>query len=297
MELNLYENAATPRPPRCWVVLDLESAVTDESGHRRYQQMERWSPTDVVQPSRRNYTRSEDPLTTPRWVFQTVVCASVMVLVEQPGGGVDVSAFETFCAPECDERQVIAGVLRTLADAPPQAELASWSGTAHEAPMLVLAACRNGLTLPPRWRWLAYNGGDPKRHVDFARTVTGGLRMKPIHQAEVAAALDIPAKLTVPAFSIAKLIYAGRWTEVRDACEGDVITLALIAARWRILSDGRSDPFALEDRILRRVVELRPNRAYTTELEVRRGARFSAKLAQAANDAAVLAPWLDQDAA
>lgn len=297
MDLNLYDSAHTARPPRSWVVIDLESAVVDESGHRRYQQMERWSPIDAPQPSRRNYTRSEDPLTTPRWVFQTIVCASIMVLVEQPGGGVDVSAFETFCAPEHDERQVIAGVLRVFADAPPQAELASWSGAAHEAPMLVLAACRHGLTLPPRWRWLAYNGGDPKRHVDFARTVTNGLRMKPIHQAEVAAALDIPAKLTAPAFSIAKMIYAGRWAEVRDACEGDVITLALIAARWRILSDDRSDPFALEDRILRRVVELRPDRAYTAELQARREARFSARLVQAANDRAVLAPWLDQDAA
>lgn len=297
MKLDKYEDAFTPRPPRCWVMLDLESAVIDESGHKRYQRMERWSPAHDAQPSRRHYTRSEDPCQTPRWVFQTVVTASVMVLAEQPGGGVDVTAFETFSAPECTERQVIAGVLKVLGAAPPQAELASWSGASHEAPILVLAACRHGLTLPVRWRWLAYNGGDPHRHVDFARSVTGGLRMKPIHQAEVAAALDIPAKLTAPAFSVAKLIEAGRWAEVRDICEGDVITLAMIAVRWRVLSDDRSDPFALEDRILRRVIELRPNRAYTIDLRMRREALFAARVAQAANDAAVLAPWLDQDAA
>lgn len=297
MKFDKYENPFTPRPPRCWVVLDLESAVIDESGHKRYQRMERWSPTHDAQSSRRSYSRSEDPCMTPRWVFQTVVTAAVMVLAEQPGGGVEVTAFETFSAPELNERQVIAGVLKVLADAPPQAELASWSGASHEAPILVLAACRHGLTLPSRWRWLAYNGGDPNRHVDFARSVTGGLRMKPIHQAEVAAALDIPAKLTAPAFSVAKLIGAGRWAEVRDICEGDVITLAMIAARWRVLSDDRSDPFALEDRILRRVIELRPDRAYTSELQMRRDALFASRLEQAANDATVLAPWLDQDAA
>lgn len=297
MKLDKYDNAFTPRLPRCWVVLDLESVVIDETGHKRYQRMERWSPTHDAQPSRRNYTRSEDPCQTPRWVFQTVVTASVMVLAEQPGGGVDVTAFETFSAPECTERQVIAGVLKVLADAPPQAELASWSGASHEAPILVLAACRHGLTLPARWRWLAYNGGDPHRHVDFARSVTGGLRMKPIHQAEVAAALDIPAKLTAPAFSVAKLIKAGRWAEIRDICEGDVITLAMIAARWRVLSDDRSDPFALEDRILRRVIELRPDRPYTAELQMRRDALFAARVARAANDATVLAPWLDAAAA
>lgn len=61
MKFDKYENPFAPRPPRCWVVLDLESAVLDESGHKRYQRMERWSPAPDAQPSRRNYTRSEDP--------------------------------------------------------------------------------------------------------------------------------------------------------------------------------------------------------------------------------------------
>ena len=290
------DNITTPRAPRCWVVLDLESAVLDDTAHKRYQTMERWVPS-ADKPSRRGYLRSEDPLTCPRWIFQTVTSASAMVLIEHIDGGADVLAFETFSAPDLDERGVVAGLLKLLGDAPPNAELASYAGSAHDIPMLVLAACRLGLTIPPRWRWMAYNCGDPKRHFDFARHVTGGLRMNLVHMAEIAAALDIPAKISVPAAAVAKLIKAGRWGDVVEAVEGDVITLALLLARWRKLSDIDADPVIVEDRILRRIIELRPGRGYVAALEMHRHRRFSAQYATAANDAKTLAPWLDQDAA
>lgn len=289
-------NNITPRVPRCWVVLDLESAVLDDTAHRRYQAMERWVPSDD-RPIRRGYKRSEDPLTCPRWVFQTVTSASAMVLIEHIDGGADVLAFETFSAPDFDERGVVGGLLKLLGAAPPNAELASYAGSAHDIPMLVLAACRLGLTIPPRWRWMAYNGGDPKRHFDFARHVTGGLRMNLVHMAEIAAAFDIPAKISVPAAAVAKLIKAGRWEAVVEAVEGDVITLALLLARWRKLSDEDADPAIVEDRILRRIIELRPGRGYVEALKEHRRGRFAAKLKRAENDVAVLAPWLEQAAA
>jgi hypothetical protein len=45
------------------------------------------------------------------------------------------------------------------------------------------------------------------------------------------------------------------------------------------------------------VIELREGRGYIAALAAHRQQRFSAKLASAANDAARLAPWLQQDAA
>ena len=40
---------------RSWIIFDIESAVIDETGHRRYQQMERYVPhdDDDDQPGRR----------------------------------------------------------------------------------------------------------------------------------------------------------------------------------------------------------------------------------------------------
>ncbi|KQN80550.1 hypothetical protein [Sphingomonas sp. Leaf62] len=291
------DNPFEPRRPRAYVVLDIESAVTDETGHRRYQAMERYVPSNNDQPSRRGYKRHEDPLTTPRWPFQTIVAAAAMVLVEHPDGNIDVSRFVTLSQPDHDERAIVAGILRVLADAPDGAELVSWAGMLHDVPLLTLGAMRHGLTLPKGWGWLGFGGNDPVRHIDFARTTTGGFKMKPVHMAEVLASLDIPAKISVPAFAVARLIYAQQWDAVQEACEGDVISTALLLARWRQLHDPRVGADAVTDRILRRAIEMRSGRGYIAELETRRTRLFAKQCAAAAKDAQTLAPWLHQDAA
>lgn len=292
-----FENPFEPKKKRSYIVLDIESAVTDETGHKRYQAMERWTPKEEEQPSRRGYTRSEDPCKTPRWVFQTITTAAMMLLVEDDQGGVDVSRFVTLSAPDHDERAVVAGVLQVLGEAPEGAEIVTWMGLAHDLPVLVSACMRHGLTFPKGWGWLAFGGYHKERHLDLARAYTAGMKMKPIHLAEVLAAMDIPGKITCPPFAVTNLIYAGRWDEVQEACEVDVISTALLLARWRRLTDGRAEADAVEDRILRRVVELRAGRCYVLAVEAHRLRRFERSVVDAANDAAVFAPWLSSEAA
>lgn len=286
-------HSTEPRTLRSWVVFDIESAVTDDAGHRRYQATERWTPSEEEQPSRRGYTRGEDPLKTPRWVFQTITTACAMVLTESRDGNVDVARFVTLSAPEHDERQVVEGLLKVLADAPADADLASWAGSFHDLPMLVCAAMRHGLTLPSGWKWMAFGGDGRQRHIDFARVATANMKMKPIHEAELLAAFDIPAKLSAPAFAVARLIEAGQWDAVQSQCEGDVVSTALLLARWRKLHDPRCDADVAEDRILRRVCELRAGRGYVAALEAHRHNRFRESFAKAVGDAAALAPWLE----
>ena len=285
----------TTRAPRCWIVLDLESAVIDDTAHKRYQSMERWVPSED-KPIRRGYRRSEDPLCCPRWVFQTVTTASMMLLIQDDQGGIDVSRFITLSAPDYDERSVLKGILQVLADAPDNAELCTWMGLAHDIPILVSGCMRHGLTLPQGWGWLAHGGYHKSRHLDLARSYTAGMKMKPIHLAEVLAAMDIPSKITAPAFAIAQMIYAGHWDAVAESCETDVISTSCLLARWRTLNDGRIPVEAVEDRILRRVIELRSGRSYIPALEAHRLSRFKASIAKAANDAKALAPWLDEAA-
>lgn len=286
-----------PRGPRSYIVFDIESAVVDEAGHRRYQQMERWAPSSDDQPSRRGYTRGEDPLKTPRWVFQSIVTACAMVLTEHVDGNVDVTRFVTLSAPDHDERQIVEGLLQVFAEAPVDAELVSWAGSFHDLPLLMCAAMKHGLTLPSGWKWLAFGGDGRQRHVDFARVATANLKMKPVHQSELLAAFDIPAKLSAPAFAVARLIEAGQWDLVQEQCEGDVISTALLLARWRKLQDPRSDADMAEDRILRRVSELRAGRGYVAALEARRAERYCRLIESASNDAQTLASWLDARAA
>lgn len=295
MHIDIKSEART----RSWIIFDLESAVIDESGHRRYQQIERWTPSDNDDdaPGRRGYKRAEDPLKTPRWIFQSITTACAMVLIEHPDGNVDVSRFVTLSAPDHSEKEIVEGILEVLADAPADADLVSWAGSFHDLPMLVCAAMRYGLTLPGAWRWLAFGGDGRQRHVDFARVATANMKMKPIHESELLAAFDIPAKLSAPAFAIARLIEAGKWDLVQEQCEGDVIATALLLCRWRKLHDPRVDADLAEDRILRRVCELRAGRGYVAALEARRSSRFQGLMHKASKDALVLAPWLDMKAA
>ena len=93
----MHNTHALQPKPRSWVIIDIESAVTDESGHRRYMATERWVPAPG-KPSRRSYERSADPLQTPRWPFQTIVAAAIMILVEHDDGNVDVASFTTLSA-------------------------------------------------------------------------------------------------------------------------------------------------------------------------------------------------------
>lgn len=252
--------------PRCYVVLDLESAVLGTAAHRRYQTMERWQPANDERPSRRGYKRCDDPLKTPRWPFQTIVTAAVMVLREHVNGNLEVVRFVTLSAPEHDEKQIVTGVLSVLGEAPSEAELVSWAGAWHDVPMLVLAALKHGAALPRGWGWLAWGGEGRVRHIDLCRVLTGGSKMKPVHMSEYVAALDIPAKLTAPAFAVTRLIYDGRWEDVQEVCECDVITTALLLARWRRLLDPRAAIDVVEDRILRQVEDLRAGRGYVDEL-------------------------------
>ena len=114
---------------------------------------------------------------------------------------------------------------------------------------------------------------------------------------EYAAALDIPAKMTVAPFMVTKLINSGQFELVQEVCEGDVITLALLLARWRKLLDGRADIDVVEDRILRSIEQLREGRGYISALQARRAANFAKRVGKASNDAEVLAPWLSAEAA
>lgn len=282
---------------RSYIVFDLESAVLNESGHKRYLEMERYSPRHDDQPSRRGYKRSEDPLKTPRWVFQTITTASAMLLTEHRDGNLEVSRFVTLSAPDHTEQEIVEGLLQVFQDAPEGSELVSWGGAMHDVPLLVLGAMKYGLTLPRSWQWMAFGGDGRVKHIDLARVLTGGFKMKPIHQAEYLAALDIPAKLSAPAWTVAKLIYAGAWEQVQEICEGDVISEALLLARWRKLQDPRVSYELAEERILRQVADLRAGRAYIRPLERRRSMSFQAQLAQAAQDQERLAPWLLDEAA
>lgn len=282
------------RKPSAYIMIDVESAVIDRSAHARYVAMERPSPEDLAG---QNMDRQKlGPILHPRWPFQTIVTASAMVLNVHAEGNVEVGDFETWSAPDLDERGVLEGLFDLVGRTPKGAELCSWGAAMHDIPLIMCAAMKHGLTLPDAWRWMAFGGDGRQKHIDLARLFTSGFKIKPVHQAEYAAALDVPAKMTAAPHMVAKFIKAGAWDLVQEVVEGDVITGALLLARWRKLDDPRAEIDIVEDRIFRRVIELRPERRYAAELRARRGRALANKLIEAAVARQLLAPWLDEAA-
>lgn len=280
----MFEKHNSDDRPRCYIVLDIESAVTDEAGHRRYQAMERWNRDLDETQSRRGYNRDEDPLKTPRWPFQTIAAVSAMVLFEHVQGSIDVSRFETFAAPGLDERGIMLGLYKLLAELPENAEVVTWGGGWHDLPLLKIAALRHGLSLPRHFAWMAWSGEGKANHIDLCRVLTGGSKMKPVHMTEYAASLCIPSKITSPPSAVAGLIKAGDFESVQEVVEGDVITTALLLARWRKLLDPRARSDVAEDRILRQVVELRVERRYIPALRAHRQLLQRRMMTEVAND-------------
>lgn len=255
-----------PGSPRFYAVLDIESAVTNRSGHNRYLAMERFDPAAHDGTPRRGYDPANDPLITPRWVFQTIHAVSLLVLVESAGGNLEVASMTTLSTAITDELGILKGLLSVLDNLPPGAELVTWGGAWHDLPIITAALLRYGLALPHRWRWMAWGGEGKQPHLDLSRALSAGSKMKPVHLAEYLAALDIPAKLSAPPFAVARLIEAGNFELVEEIVEGDVITLGLLLARWRCLFDDRANHAVVEDRILREVEAIRPRRAYVSAL-------------------------------
>lgn len=292
----MFNNDIGEKPrPGSFVVLDIESVVMDTNAHQRFQESERFGPERGGR-SRRGLRPEEDGAVAPRWVFRDVIAASAALLIPHEDGNLQVSRFETWSAAEKSERQIVAGIFDLLRSAPEGTRLLSWAGAWHDIPILKRAALSHGLTLPVDWRWIAWGGEGRVPHVDLCRILTGGAKIKLVHMAEYAAATNVPCKLSAAPFSVARLARSGDWSTVEEIVETDVITTALLGARWLKIHDRRAEAADIEvviDRLIRQFVEMRPNRRYVRKLADYRAQSMHARMLAARRAAAVLAPWLD----
>ncbi len=258
---------------RFYVIIDTESVVAKDE-HRRYQQAERFSPRAGQRDSgrRQGQRGRNDPLTQPRWMFQEVMVASVMICASHPDGNIVPVTFETFSAPDLDEREILKSIFRLVDDLPPEStELVTYGGCWADVPLIVIRAMKYGLKLPKAWApWMPWGGQGKVPHVDLMRNLTGSSKMKASHMAEFAAVLDLPVKMTAEAWRAAEFIRNRRWDRVSLMCESDCITTALLFASWRTTFEDRSALLVVQDRVCRAIEELRPGRSYLVALRQKR---------------------------
>jgi hypothetical protein len=213
------------------MIFDIESRATTED-HIGYQMMEHFVPEPGGgNSSRRGQCEEADPSITPRWCFQEIVTAVAMRCVAHADGSFEPIEFVTLSQPRLDERAIIQSLFDLIASMPADdAELVTFGGANHDVPLLVVRAMSHGLALPRGWAWMAFGGHGKGPHLDLLRVITGGFKLKLLHMAELAAVMDIPAKVTQPAWAVKCFIAAGDWVKVEEMCECDVATTALLFA-------------------------------------------------------------------
>lgn len=245
--------------PRFVVVLDAECAY-DHEAHGRYLAAERCTRADIADLHPRD--RRHDPRATPRWPCRRITTLSWLVMTEAEDGLRPVR-LETRSLPEQDE----ASILKSFFDDMEQlgsVQLVTWGGFHTDLPQILIAAMDAGLRLPASlaglmtpWR------RDASGHLDLCTEICGGAT--PAHLAEVAARLNIPAKLTCRPNLVSQLMEHGKWSSVRSVCEGDVLSCAALLMRRRHLSGGSTSVFEAMRRLTGFVVEHCDHRSYAAD--------------------------------
>lgn len=210
-------------PGGTYAVIDLEF-LFDRDAHARYMEGER-----------------EDANPKIRWPFRHVVAASAMILMitGEPGGRqLEVAQFRTFGRPEQSEREIVSSLFELLAEHP-DATVVTWGGERQDLAVLRAAALAHGLRLPPQLHAKAIHYRQPpRRHLDLAIAVKGNAEF--VHLAELAMRATIPCKVKMKAHEVGQAAERGRWSEVKEQAEIDVIATALMLGRF-LYSTGEID--------------------------------------------------------
>lgn len=245
--------------PNVFVILDAETEYALDV-HDRYLAAERVKPEDI--PTRTASDPKQDPRLTPRWAAQRINTLSWLVMIDGSDGLRPVR-METRGAPEHDEGAIVASFFKDMASHS-ALTIVTYNGFRSDVPRILLAAAAAGLRLPASLAklhapWPRGRHG----HLDLMSEICGGADR--VHLAELAAKLDIPAKLTCHPERIHELMERGKWSAVKAVAEGDVLTTALLLMRWRHLVGGSTSALESTLRLTRFVADHLSHRPYAAD--------------------------------
>ncbi|MCV0382617.1 MAG: 3'-5' exonuclease [Erythrobacter sp.] len=188
-----------------------------------------------------------------KWPFHRIGCISAMTLAVEPAGGIDVETLETWSRPEMTEADVVRG-FATFVEGSGEAMPVTWGGEFKDIPALLAIAMREGFALPASLS----DGHWTRARLDLCDQLRS--KAKPPHLNEYAHAQGLPAKLMAP-WELGEAAERGKWTAIREHCEGDVTVTAMLLARW-LLATGviRAERAAIDTRIVTAVATARPYR-------------------------------------
>jgi len=178
----------------------------------------------------------------PRQPFHQVTAISYVQLVREPGeDGTElvIRRIASGGTETSDERELLDGFFGLIEKRAPQ--LVSFNGRGFDVPVLKYRAMVHGMACP-RWfsegdKWSNYDSRySHTYHLDLMEVLSdyGASARCTMH--EVATALGIPGKLDTAGDDVRGLYESGEIAAIRNYCETDVCTTALMFLRWQLFS-------------------------------------------------------------
>jgi 3'-5' exonuclease len=183
----------------------------------------------------------------PRQPFHRVVAISYVQFTREPGeegselvlkrvgSGGDVKS---------DERELVDGFFGLIQSRAPQ--LVSYNGRGFDVPVLKHRAMVQGVACP-RWfsegdKWTNYDTRyNSTYHMDLMEVLSDYGASARCSMDEIAAVLGLPGKLDTSGADVRGLYEAGDIEAIRNYCETDVLTTALILLAWQRFSGALTD--------------------------------------------------------
>lgn len=176
----------------------------------------------------------------PRQPFHQVAAISYVHLTREIGEGgseLVVKRIATGGTAESSEEEMLAGFFRIIETRAPQ--LVSFNGRGFDMPVLKYRAMVHGLSCP-RWfkegdKWNNYESRYANNyHLDLLEVLSDFGASARCSMHEVATSFGIPGKLDTAGDDVRGMFEDGKIDAIRNYCETDVCTTALIMFRWML---------------------------------------------------------------
>jgi len=183
----------------------------------------------------------------PRQPFHQVVAISYVHLtreIGEDGSELTVKRIATGGTSESSEAEMIEGFFNIIQARAPQ--LVSYNGRGFDMPVLKYRAMVHGLSCP-RWfkegdKWNNYETRySHNYHLDLLETLSDFGASARCSMHEVASAFGIPGKLDTAGDDVRGMFEGGEIDAIRNYCETDVCTTALLMFRWMLFKGELSE--------------------------------------------------------
>ncbi|UCH52912.1 MAG: 3'-5' exonuclease [Pseudomonadota bacterium] len=217
------------------LTFDIETVPDADAGRRLYQLVD-LSDEDVARVmfmKRREETGESEFL---RHHLHRVVAISAVL---RSGEGLKVWSLGDVGSSEDDLiRRFFDGIERYTPT------LVSWNGSGFDLPVLHYRALKHGIAAPRYWetgaddqsfRWNNYLSRYHERHTDLMDVLSGYQPRATAKLDDVALMLGFPGKMGHDGSEVWDKFRAGRFTEIRDYCETDVLNTYLVYLRFEMM--------------------------------------------------------------